>query len=36
MPTPPRPPIFSRLEASGYDIDYGRSNNRHYVIIRKP
>lgn len=27
---------WSRLEASGYDVDYGRANNRHYVIIRKP
>ena len=27
---------WSRIEASGYDVDYGRINNRHYVVIRKP
>lgn len=27
---------WSRIEASGYDVDFGRANNRHYVIIRKP
>lgn len=27
---------WSCLEASGYDVDFGRASNRHYVIIRKP
>ena len=27
---------WSRIEASGYDVEYGRINNRHYVVIRKP
>ena len=26
---------WSRIEASGYTIDYGRDNNRRYVVIRK-